>query len=206
MKLFLAAEIKNPVAIEKLRQFVGGFESKKILYIPTAANGEAMGLWKAGGSYAMAQSLNASLTVLELETTTEEQLIEELKDIDILWIAGGMSAYLLYWIRRRKLDVLLPELLSRGVIYVGSSAGSMVCSRTLSVAEWFFGAPETGASLIPGLGLIDFAIYPHFEDALFSQIEKKWEKGSLYLLKNDEVITVVDGSVTVLGETRIVTK
>ena len=41
MKLFLAAEAKNPKSIKKLKEFIGGsFKGKKIAYLPTAANGE----------------------------------------------------------------------------------------------------------------------------------------------------------------------
>ena len=54
------------------------------------------------------------------------------------------------------------------------------------LAEWFIGEEEPGASLVPGLGLIDFEIYPHFEDKLLPQIKKLWKKdqGKLYMIKN----------------------
>jgi len=39
-RLFLASEAKHPESMQKLEDFVGGLKSKKIAYIPTAANGE----------------------------------------------------------------------------------------------------------------------------------------------------------------------
>ncbi len=121
-------------------------------------------------------------------------------------MAGGMSGYLLYWIRRVELDKALPEILDSGTAYVGSSAGSMICAATQNVGEWFIGEPEPGAQLIPGLNLIDFEIYPHYEDELLPQIEKLWTKGRLCLLKNGEAVTVEDDKVTILGEERWVEK
>jgi dipeptidase E len=204
MKLFLAAEAKHPDSIEKLKEFVGkDFSNLKLVYIPTAANGEVYGCWKNGESIRAAQSLEANIRVVELEDVNYRDVLAEIKGADILWMAGGMVGYLSYWIQRTKLNELIPDMLSAGTIYVGSSAGSMICAKTLSVAEWFIGEPEPGASLLPGLGLVDFEIYPHFEDELLPEIKKNWKGNTLHLLKNGEVITVVNGKVEVLGKERI---
>lgn len=205
MKLFLASEAKHPDTIQKLRTYIGGsFQNKKIAYIPTAGNGEFYGGWKGGGSINTVQSLGADLNIIELEDCAFRDVIAEIRGADILWIAGGMSGYLAYWMRRTELDKALPDILKDGTLYVGSSAGSMVCSTTQRVGEWYLGEPEPGAGVIPGLGLIDFEIYPHYEDDLLSEIKMHWKAGELYLLKNGEVITVEDGKVDVLGETRII--
>jgi dipeptidase E len=206
MKLFLASEAKHPDSMEKLKNFVGGFEGKKIVYIPTAANGEAWGSWRDGGSIAAAKSLDADLEVIELENYYKIDVVDRIRKAEILWMAGGMAGYLLYWIRRVELDKVLPGILDSGTVYVGSSAGSMVCSKVQSLSEIYIGAKEHGAGFIPGLGLIDFEIYPHYEDELLPEIKKRWKKGKLYLLKNGEAITVENGSVKVLGEERIISK
>lgn len=206
MKLFLASEAKNPQSIKKLKNFVGkDFKKLKIAYIPTAANGEYYGNWKGGTSIKVVSSLGADLKIVELEDIIYKDVISEIKGADILWMHGGMPGYLLYWIRRSKLDKALPSILKSGTIYVGSSAGSMVCSKTSYMAESFIGEEEPGASLLPGLEYIDFEIYPHYEEKLLPQIKKLWNKknGKLYLLKNGEVITVVNNKVKVLGKERI---
>lgn len=206
MKLFLSSEAKHPDSLEKMKSFVGGFEGKRIAYIPTAANGEFMGSWKDGGSIKIVPTLGATVDVIELENYYKENVIERIKGADIIWMAGGMSGYLLYWIRRVELDKALPDFLDKGMIYVGSSAGSMICAQTQSLADWYIGETEPGASLIPGLGYIDFEIYPHYEENLHDEINRRWTKGKLYLLKNGEVITVVDDKIEVLGEERIISK
>lgn len=205
MKLFLAAESKHPDSLTKLQNFTGGLDKKTVVYIPTAANGEYYGSWKGGESIQVAQSLGADLRIVELENSAYTNVLQQIGQPDVLWIAGGMSGYLLYWMRRTKLDQALPSLLKK-TLYVGSSAGVMVCSQTQNVAEWFLADPEPGAGLGPGLGLIDFEVYPHYEDELYDQIKQRWTNGKLYLLKNGEVITVVDDQVQVLGEERIIVK
>ena len=82
----------------------------------------------------------------------------------------------------------------------------MICAKTQYSTEWYIGEPEPGANLIPGLGLVDFEIYPHFEDKNLAKIKKLWKQGELYLLKDGEVITFVDGKIEVLGKKRVIKK
>ncbi len=203
MKLFLASEAKNPQTIKKLDSYVGGLRDKRIAYIPTAANGEAWGSWRDGGSWNLAQTLNAQITLLQLEDSSLEVTREKLQHQDIIWVAGGLCGYLMYWMRRRKMDVVLPQILDGGTLYVGSSAGSMVTSKTLDISEWYPSDQEYGAHFIPGLGLVDFDIYPHFEEGQQEDI-KSWYRGKkLYMLKNGEEIIVEDKKVIVVGEERL---
>lgn len=205
MKLFLASKASDPESIKKLKDFVGkDLEGLKVVYIPTAANGDGWEHWKKGGSIALAKSLWPNMKVLQLEDVgRSEDIAKIIGTPDILWIAGGMLGYLLYWIRRTKLDKALPKILKSGTIYVGSSAGSVLWSKTCYLAEIYPDDEEPGASLLPGLGYIDFEIFPHYEDRYMDFLKKSWNKGPLYLLKNGEVITVVDGKVKVLGEKRV---
>lgn len=205
MKLFLASEMKHPKSIEKLQDFIGGsFNGKTIAYIPTAANGEEpFGSWKENSdTWKLVNILGAKVTAVQLEDYKNSSVIGALRNKDILWFAGGYPGYLMYWIRRCELDKEIPELLQKS-IYVGSSAGSMVTSKNLSTTEWYLDEEEPGASIIPGLGLVNFEIYPHYEDSMLPQIKKYWKKGKLYLLKNGEVITVLNNKVEVLGKERI---
>lgn len=206
MKLFLASEAKHPKSLEKLKNFIGGFEGKSIAYIPTAGNGETpYGSWQTTSqTWKLVQTLGAHVTAVVLEEYKNASVVDQLRGKDVIWFAGGACGYLMYWIRRCELDKHLPNLLKAGSVYVGSSAGSMVTAPTLNVTEWYMGEAEAGASIFPGLGLIDFEIFPHFEDEMLPEIKKNWQGGKLCLLKNNEAITVVDGKITVLGEERFV--
>src|SRR3989344_8461228 len=205
MKLFLASEAKHPDSIEKLRSFIGGFEGKSIAYIPTAANGEEeYGSWKTEtASWKLVNTLGASITAVVLEEYKNSKVVDMLKGKDIIWFAGGACGYLMYWIRRCEIDKYIRELLDSGSIYVGSSAGSMICSPTLNVAESYPGEAEHGASVIPGLGLVDFDILPHYEKKMLRLVEKFYKGDGIYLLKNGEVTTFVAKKFEVLGKKRI---
>jgi peptidase E len=204
MRLFLASEAKNEATIKKLGDYIGGFKDKTIAYIPTAANGEEpFGSWKENSTtWLLVQTLGARVTGVQLEDYKNSSVVNELKNKDILWFAGGYPGYLMYWIRRCELDKALPELLEKS-LYVGSSAGSMVTSRHLGTTEWYLGEGEPGASAIPGLGLVDFEIYPHYDESMYDEIKKRYMGRKLYLLKNGEEVLVEGEKVKVLGEERI---
>lgn len=206
MKLFLASMAKDPVSVVELKKFVGGFDGKCIAYIPTAGNGEGLGSWKDGGSWALVQTLNANIKLIELEDYTQKDVMDDLIGSDIIWFAGGSAGYLAYWTTRTGLNKSLRSLLDNGTIYVGSSAGSMVASTSLKVAEWYIGETEIGAGNIPGLGLVDFEIYPHYDEKYLDEIKEKYQGKKLYLLKDGEEIIVEDNLVRVVGGKRIISK
>lgn len=205
MRLFLASEAKNVVSFKKLETYIGGFKGKSIAYIPTASNGEQeFGSWiKNSASWELLQTIDAHVVAVQLEDYKDSTVIDQLQNKDILWVAGGQPGYLMYWMRRCQLDTALSHILKRS-LYVGSSAGSMVAAHTLNISEWYLGENEHGASVIPGLGLVDFDIYPHFEDYMLSDIQKIYTGKKLYLLKNGEEIIVENRRVSVSGVERII--
>jgi dipeptidase E len=206
MKLFLASEGKNPKTIENLKKFVDGFEGKSIAYIVTAANGEGLGSWKDSQTLPIVKGLGAKVEIMQLEDYWNKPVMPDLKEKDIIWFAGGFPGYLLYWMRRTKLDKDIKTLLDAGTIYVGSSAGSMVTGQSSDHTHWYVGEEEAGSEVIPHLKIVDFDFYPHYRDELYDEVNKRYNGFKLYLVKDGESITVVDGNVEVQGEERIIEK
>ena len=115
MKLFLASEAKNPLNFKKMSDFVGGFNGKTIAYIPTAANGESSyGSWKKESStWLLVQTLGAKVLPVVLEEQTTDQVMNDLNSADVIWLGGGATGYLMYWLRRHGLDKTLSKLLEK---------------------------------------------------------------------------------------------
>lgn len=205
MKLFLASYIRNPNTIAKLTDYIGGFAGKTIAYIPTANNGESRYEdWKTNSfTWQLVNTLGAKVTAVQLEDYKDKSVLPDIQNKDILWFAGGACGYLMYWIKRTQLDKYLPELLKTS-LYVGSSAGSMITASSLTICDWYIGESEPGASCIPGLGFIDFDIYPHYEDSRLPEIKRQYKGKKMYLLKNGEEIIWEDGKVQLIGEERII--
>lgn len=202
MKLFLASDGGD--SISDIERFVGGLASKKVAYIVTAGNGMGFGAWRRSETVPLVRSKAPKTEIIELENFMFFDVVSKIKQADVVWVGGGQTGYLLYWMRRLELDKLF-KTLGNEKIYVGSSAGSMACSKTQHMSELYPGEEEPGASIIPGLGFVDFEILPHIGEHDWQTIKKLWTfKEPLYLLKDGEAITVVDGKVEVLGEKRMI--
>lgn len=154
----------------------------------------------------MAQTLGADITLVQLEGYENKDPAEDLIGKDIIWFAGGYAGYLLYWMRKTKLNEKIKDILEKGSIYVGSSAGSMITGKSMDYLEWYIGENEHGAGCIPGLGLVDFTFYPHYKDEYLEEIKEKSKDKKTYLVKDGEAVIVEDGKVTVFGEERFIEK
>lgn len=203
--MFLASYVREPNTWHKLENFVGGLKDKKIAYIPTASNGEGgWESWKSSNTWEQINNSGAVVTPVVLEEYRNASVLKILDDNEILWFVGGMAGYLMYWIKRCGIDKYLLDKNNSNKVYVGSSAGSMVAGRSLEIAEFDFGDKEYGASEIRPMNLVDFDIYPHYEDSLYEKIKAQYIGNKLYLLKNGEEIIVDGDKIIVQGEERII--
>lgn len=203
MKLFLASDASNPNTIESLDNYVNGLRDKNVIYIPTAKNGQnPFGSWRDSDTWKMLKK-NVNAKALQLEEYYNGLPLQIFKDTDVIWMSGGASGYLMYWIIKTGFDLLLPKILESS-IYVGSSAGSMITGPNLDVSDWYIGEDERGAKYIPSLRLVDFDIYPHYNEKDYDQIKSLYKGKKLYLLKDGENIIVDDDKIIVDGEERII--
>jgi peptidase E len=204
MRLFLASEGSDVKTTQKLEEYVEGFNGKSVLYIPTARNGLGrLNTWKDSNTWKFLNSTGMNVDSLQLEDYVYNLDLKLFEGKDIIWFSGGTASYLMYWIIRTGFDSILPKILERS-LYVGSSAGSMVTGPNLDVCEWYIGETERGAKYIPSLKLIDFDIYPHYDESNYEKIKENYKGKKIYLLKNGEEIIVADGKITVVGEERII--
>lgn len=209
MKLLLTSSTITSDLVKPFENLSGkSIQNLKCVFVPDAAYGvpDSKDIsWVAEERQYLVDNFGWEVTDLvlkDLEKVDESLLLES----DVIFVNGGFSGYLAKEMRRTGFDKALTEALEKGIVYVGSSAGSMVCSKMQHAAEFYINEPEEGASDIPGLGLVDFEIYPHFNENIEDEIRSLWERGKLYLLKDGEAIVVNNGVVTVLGEERVISK
>jgi dipeptidase E len=148
-----------------------------------------------------------SLGVLELTalpSIRKEHWVSAVEETDALLVWGGSPLYLCYWMRASGLAELLPTLRSE-VVYVGTSGGAMVATPDFGGATYDDSEPLTGSD--QGLGLVDFAVFPHLEradmpDTTVENVER-WAAGlsiPAYGIDDQTAIKVVDGTVEVVSE------
>jgi len=137
------------------------------------------------------------VTVIDLKKDPE-WIKEELSKVDVIDVCGGDANWLREWARISKLDTYLKNLLEKGIVYVGTSAGTCLATPSFGLGWWTPEWKETHA----GLGLVDFCLAVHqkegdersSEDKIIENREKirkfidfPWK---VYLLKDGQAIKI----------------
>lgn len=146
------------------------------------------------------------VTVVDLKKDPE-WIKNELNKVDIIHVGGGDGNWLCDWARIAKLDTYLKDLLEKGVVFVGASAGSNLVTPSFGLGWW---TPEWKESHA-GLSLVDFCLAVHqkegdertSEDKIVENREKirkfiefSWK---VYLLKDGQAIKVDGDTVEHIG-------
>jgi len=174
-----------PVSAKKLR----------VAFIPTAADLYTEKQWMYDDRNKLIE-MGFDVFDVDIKNKTEEKLLKELKNIDILFVSGGNTYFLLEKILQSGFDRVIKKLINQGVIYIGSSAGSVLACPTIEFIEDLDDRSEANLSTFTGLGLVDFLILPHYGDPKYdvrlNKIINKWKnKGyKIITLTNDQAIIV----------------
>lgn len=114
---------------------------------------------------------------LVLADQTKDSLLSGiLQSADAIYVECGNTFAINYHMQRINFDIVVNPLLDNGVVYVGSSAGTISAGKTASIALWKGWddpkvVPENdyiGLDLANGL-----SFFPHYEKKWASLIEKK---------------------------------
>ncbi len=135
------------------------------------------------------------------------ELRNKIESADVIDVMGGDANYLLDWSNKSKLDTYLKDVLDKGVVYVGTSAGSGLINPDIGLTWW---EPDWKLDHV-GLGIVDFIVVPHQkEDDLSSSAENLIKRRNhlqtiinfpwtIYLLQDGQAIKVVDDNVEHIG-------
>jgi dipeptidase E len=212
MKLLLtSAGLKNKTLTKAVVDLVGKkAEDINIAFIPTAMSPTGNDKsWFIKNLQEFKEQNYKMVDIVDISALPKWNWQPRLEAADILFVSGGTSPHLMYWIEKSGLKELLSELLKTKV-WVGISAGSIVMSPTLELnekdkAEWY--KEKFGYEAKTGLGFIDFYIRPHLNapkhpHASKEALEKiaKEIPETIYGIDDQMAIKVVDGNVEVVGE------
>jgi len=203
MKLFLTSHTITDNLVQPFESLIGkDISGLKVAFIPDAADATpgTDKAWVEEDKQFLIDNYEWDLTTYELRDKTPNDM-KDLFAYDAIWVNGGLSGYLVNIMRSSGFEYILPDLFEKGIVYCGSSAGSMVMSKTQDASSWYIGEPEPEAIKTPGLGYIDFQIYPHYEDSLYDEILSNAKNDMKYvLLRNGEAVSVADEYVAYHGE------
>ena len=140
---------------------------------------------------------------VDLVGENKESLYQKLKDVDIIWVNGGNTFFLLDQIRKSGFDQIIDGLLDDDKIYVGVSAGSYVACPTNEAAKWKHIDDTEIVKLqnLNALNLVDFLIIAHYEDRYEDAVRNgtKTTKYPIVALTDKQAIVVQGKSCMIVG-------
>jgi dipeptidase E len=169
-----------------------------VAFIPTAAN-TYQDRWFVEKDREKLKSMGLSLKEVDIDGKTQQEVEKLLEDIQIIHITGGNTFYLLEKIRESGFDKVLPKMLDAGVVFVGTSAGSIIVGPDIEPVG-LIDDPQDAPNLksTKGLGLVDFVILPHFDNQKYTEkykeIMAKYNSDFNLLPLNDNQAALVDGN------------
>jgi dipeptidase E len=220
VKLLLTSNGLANNSIAKAFQGLVGKDPRdtKVAFIPTASNPERGDKsWIIDDMHRIKEQ-GYIVDIVELVALKTAEIKDILAGVDVIFVGGGNTFYLSYWMQQKGLFELLPELLKTKV-YAGISAGSIITganSRTASDAlnkietfkdeDYDLLGPEVETSA-KTLKLVDFVFRPHLNSSHFPMVTKEklsqkaeYFKEPIYALDDNSALQVVDGKVKVVSE------
>lgn len=171
MKMFLAS---SGIVAETKEYFLKLLDKRpsqiKVCFIPTA--GEPEGYHGDIAKKELRDLGIINIKDIDLKNIDENGLKNKISKCDIIYVNGGNTFYLLKWVRHSGFDKIITNLLRKGKIYVGSSAGSYITCPTIEMAAWKYqDRDHHGLDDWRGLNLVPFLISAHFEEKFRRIIE-----------------------------------
>ncbi|MEI8232963.1 MAG: Type 1 glutamine amidotransferase-like domain-containing protein [bacterium] len=204
MKLFLASLASETLdLITPLLPSPQGL-TLRVAFITTAADQYDERPW-LDNDRAKLVSMGFLVTDYDLKGKTIEMLRQDLSTYQIIFVAGGNTFYLLDHVRKSGFDVVIKELLQLGVIYVGSSAGSIIMCPTI---EFFrsLDMPSPEMTDFRGLGIFNQLIIPHYgrekyaerHAKLIAELKDKPLPYEILPLRDDQAVMINEDVISIV--------
>ena len=173
-------------------------KTTRLTFIPTAAEVEHGDLqWLKDDRQAL---VDAGFQVTDFTVTgkNKQEVTTMLDNTDFVFVSGGNTFFLLQEMRKSGFAALIGEYVYKGVIYGGSSAGSVVAGPNIGLTKEL-DHPELFPELTDytGLNLTDVVVFPHWGNEHFHNRYEKvmksgYKKGMKIILLTDDQYLVVN--------------
>lgn len=135
---------------------------------------------------------------------SSEAIEAKMADKQVIYVCGGNTFYLLDQVIKTGCGEIIKRKVNEGVIYMGSSAGSMIVGTRIDLISKNDDKSKAPDLKSTGLGIIDIAILPHwgsseFREGYLSDVESMYTEGVKILpLTNSQYLWVNGDSMKIV--------
>ncbi|WP_085505043.1 Type 1 glutamine amidotransferase-like domain-containing protein [Thalassobacillus devorans] len=134
----------------------------------------------------------------DIDEAFETRVLGNLGNCDAIFLSGGNTFHFLARLRERGMLNWLRGYVNRGGVVIGVSAGAMIMTDKINVAEYvdtkYLASSQLSSSQYGALGLVDFYFYPHWTEEPSQQRATKELKRS----DNTTIFACPDGGAIVI--------
>lgn len=173
----------------------------KVAHIITAAKVEENNSYIEDDTRIM-RDLGFDMEDIDIEGKTENELRILLERKDMVYVNGGNTFYLLKQVRASGFDRIIKDLISKGVVYIGVSAGSYIACPTIEMASWKHADRNTvGLKDLTALNLVPFLVSAHFKSEYIPTLKKEISRCTfpVRILTDEQAILVKDDNIQLVG-------
>jgi dipeptidase E len=171
MRLFIASTFADSV-----KQFYERQHGGKVLFCSNPADPFKTKYW-VKKDYKAFVDYGFDVTSIDLRTIDANDLREKLNRYQIFFISGGSAVYIIDLLHKKKMDSVIVDAIRDGLLYTGTSAGSMIMAPDISLCaddEDEQEAKQVGkVKNLKGLGLIPFYLMCHCQEKYYVPSTKR---------------------------------
>ena len=200
-KLFLTSTFAD--VADKLHQIISNPKGLKLAFVPTARDPYPTSPW-VDKDWQKLVELGFDAFMYDIKDKNEESIYNDLKNVDVIFVCGGNSFYLLFHAKQSGFDKAAKRLVQEGKIYIGSSAGSLLAGPTIEPIKNLDKLEDApGLKSFEALGLVDFVVLPHMNAIKYQErnqkaIKEYKDKLKIIPLNDDQAVLVEDEKWTVI--------
>lgn len=179
----------------------------RLLFVPTATKVYDYAPWIDADRITLGE-MGFQLSEVDLDEATPDEVIAAMADVDIVYLQGGNTFFLLQ--AMQKCDFAAALRANPDIVYAGASAGAVVAGLDVDFVKSIDDkakAPELAST--NGLRLVPFDILPHMDydawrvqlDEIAKGYKSEHPSGTLLTLRDDQALVVRNGVVSTIEST-----
>jgi len=140
---------------------------------------------------------------LDIEGKSETELRKLLQGKNVIYVQGGNTFHLLKCANESGFGKIVRDLIARGVVYIGVSAGTCIACPTIEMVEWKPSDPNLcNLKDLTAFNLVPFLITPHYNPkyAMILKKEIAEAKFPTRILTDNQAILVQGDSIQLVGK------
>lgn len=166
--LLTSIGLSSKLSQDKFRDISKNLLNKTVSIVTTAADGKEQNKY---AQLALNQFKDMGFNKIEF-VDLESEPYYDFSSTGILYVMGGNTFKLMYYVLISNLKDSINNLLEREEIYIGVSAGSIILGSTiLTASEILEDKNDIFLDKYEGLGFAPFAIVPHYNTSLEEKIQ-----------------------------------